>query len=787
MMNRLNVALLTSLFASASVARADEPVAPQAPPAEPAPKTEPTAKAEPPAESAPKPEPPAAEPPATEPVAEELPPAESAPEAGAESEEPEGIDVTVAGAKIRETVGSAHIIREAQLERFEYSDPHQVFQSVPGVYVRGEDGFGLRPNIGMRGAISDRSKKITLMEDGVLFGPAPYSAPAAYYFPLITRMVAVKVVKGPSAIAFGPHTIAGAIDLITAPIPEGEHAFADLSMGLYLSRKAHVRASTAGDHFAVLLEGVHEANNGFKELDGGGDTGFARNELMGKVRASFGNADSLLHEVELKVGFSTEESNETYLGLTAADFEANPYRRYAASQFDRMEYWRSQVALTHTAMHGSELDIKSTFYRHDMDRSWRKVNGFRGASLDDVLANPDDPRNAVFYGVLTGKIPPSTDAETLMVGPNDRRFVSQGFQTRASWRPKTGPVQHKIEVGTRIHYDSIERLHTQDGYLIDGLNLTPEGGPTETTADNEGRTLALSLWGIHSATWGPVTLTAGARVESIQSRFEDRLGERQEGITQQVVLPGAGAHLALPEDFGLVAGVYQGFSPVPPGQTSSVTPEKSVNYEFGGRWSPKRTLRVEAIGFYNDYNNLSNVCTFSTGCVAEVDVQSNAGAATVAGLEAYVDAEVELPLDLTLPGRLAYTFTHARFDTSFSSSDPIFGEVSEGDVLPYIPEHQVSGSVGLEHKLVGGSVAGTYVAAMREAAGAVDEEPEPFEVTDASFLLDASVYARPFDYLKVYVTGRNLLDMAYVASNRPYGARPGAPFSFQIGTKVETP
>ncbi len=715
--------------------------------------------------------------------APEAPPPE---EPSAEETAEKSIDVTVAGAKVKETSGSAHVLRPKQLERFEYSDPHQVLQSVPGVYVRGEDGFGLRPNIGMRGAISDRSKKVTLMEDGVLFGPAPYSAPAAYFFPLITRMYSVKVVKGPSAIAFGPHTIAGAIDLITAPIPDGEHAFVDLSAGMYLARKAHARASTSGDRLGVLVEGVHEANDGFKKLDGGGDTGYSRNELMGKARATFGNAESLMHEIELKLGFSNEHSNETYLGLTTADFEESPYRRYGASQLDRMEYTRTQIALTHTATHGRDFDLKSTFYRHDMQRTWRKVNGFRGASIYDVLANPEDPRNAVFYGVLTGEIPPSSDGEALLVGPNDRRFVSQGFQTRASWRPNTGPVQHKIELGTRIHHDRIERLHTQNGFLIDGTSLSPDGDPTEVTAENEGSTLALSLWAIHSGTWGPVTITAGGRIEAIQSRFEDALTGRKEGLTQQVLLPGAGAFVALPKDFGLLAGVYQGFSPIPPGQSGNVTPEKSLNYEFGARWSPKRLIRVELIGFYNDYQNLSNVCTFSSGCTSEaVDEQFNAGEASIGGLEAFIDAEVELPSQLLLPGRLAYTFTHARFDTTFESADPIFGDVAEGDEVPYIPTHQLSASLGLEHRYAGGNVGGTFVSAMRETAGS--EEPSAFETTDAHFLLDASVYAKPFDFLKVYATGRNLLDMAYVASHRPFGARPGAPISFQVGTKIETP
>ncbi|MFW6053620.1 MAG: TonB-dependent receptor plug domain-containing protein, partial [Persicimonas sp.] len=97
--------------------------------------------------------------------------------------------VEVQAERMRNVGGVAHELDEEELERLEYDDPHDILLQVPGVYVRTEDGFGLRPNIGMRGANSERSKKVTLMEDGILFGPAPYSAPAAYYFPIVNRMV----------------------------------------------------------------------------------------------------------------------------------------------------------------------------------------------------------------------------------------------------------------------------------------------------------------------------------------------------------------------------------------------------------------------------------------------------------------------------------------------------------------------------------------------------------------------------------------------------------------------
>ena len=64
-------------------------------------------------------------------------------------------------------------IGEEELETFEYDDAHQVVTAVPGTQVRGEDAFGLRVNIGIRGVTSDRSRKITMTEDGVLVGRRP--------------------------------------------------------------------------------------------------------------------------------------------------------------------------------------------------------------------------------------------------------------------------------------------------------------------------------------------------------------------------------------------------------------------------------------------------------------------------------------------------------------------------------------------------------------------------------------------------------------------------------------
>ena len=371
-----------------------------------------------------------------------------------------------------------------------YDNPEIVVRQVSGVYSRGEDGYGLRPNIGIRGTSPDRSKKITLMEDGLLFGPAPYAAPAAYYFPLITRMELVRVIKGPGAISFGPQTIGGAIDLVTRAIPADETGAVDVAVGGFGYGKVHGYYGASTARSGYVIEGVHLRSTGFKELDGGGDTGFAKNEWMWKGRYLLSTDPRAFQTVGLKLGYSDEDSRESYLGLSDADLRANPLRRYVASHFDRMQFHRTQVAATYHARFADAFTLDAAVYRNDLSRTWRKFNriGPVGARTE-VLQSPST--YPAEYCVLTGACDTATDPvalrfQTIYIGPNQREFVSEGARIVGGWQGRSGPVQHRVEAGVRYHYDRIDRLHTEDGFLMQGGQLVRTTEPTHHDGERTG-------------------------------------------------------------------------------------------------------------------------------------------------------------------------------------------------------------------------------------------------------------------------------------------------------------
>ena len=223
---------------------------------------------------------------------------------------------TILGSKfeIKNKTGSANYISEEDLKKFSYTNINRVLQTVPGINIYEEDGFGLRPNISLRGTSPERSAKINLMEDGVLIAPAPYSAPAAYYFPTIGRMQAIEVLKGSSQIQYGPNTTGGAINMISSRIPDKFSGRASIAAGNYDSRNTQLVIGDSYKNFGFVTDYFNYNSDGFKNLDGGGNTGFDKSDYLAKFRVN-SNLDAKMYQsLTFKIQYSEEEANETYLG-----------------------------------------------------------------------------------------------------------------------------------------------------------------------------------------------------------------------------------------------------------------------------------------------------------------------------------------------------------------------------------------------------------------------------------------------------------------------------------------
>ncbi len=674
------------------------------------------------------------------------------------------------------------MIEEKELEKFEYNDIHRVLFQVPGVYFREEDGYGLRPNIGIRGASSDRSSKVTLMEDDVLLGPAPYSAPAAYYFPMVTRMTNVSVIKGPAGIIYGPNTIGGAVQLKTRDIPKQGQGQLDLSAGLNQFFKGHIYFGNSIGAFGFLGEFLHESTEGFKELDGGGDTGFVKDEGMVKLGYVLDKNLDLFQQFELKLGYSAESSDETYLGLTDEDFEKSSVRRYVASELDKMEWERSQIVGKYVLGIGDNLIIKNNIYRHDFSRKWNKFNRFKnGPNISNILENPSSGQEAVYYAVLTGAQDSTNEDQKLLVGLNDRKFVSQGVQSDLEWELQGDKVKHRISFGLRLHYDEIDRNHTERSYNMQNGHLVSDGLGKTQTALEEASSLAFAGYLKYELEWNRLKIVPGFRYEKIFSKLDNELTDSQIDSDQYAFVPGIGSFYSLSDSFGILGGIHKGFSPIAPGQSGGVEQEKSINYELGFRLS-KETFSVEVIGFYNDYSNLTGIGSFSSGATeAELDQQFNAGSVGIFGLELNVYKEFKIGENYKLPLQMVYSFTDSEINSDFESDDPQIGNVKKGDRLPYIPLHQLNVSVGLENKNWGISANFKYLSSMKELAGS-GSALEGKE-TDAYFIADLSGFYSFSEKHKVYANIDNLFDTEYIVSRRPFGARPGMPLQGTLGYK----
>jgi len=700
--------------------------------------------------------------------------------------------ITVVGSKERqdEIAGSAYLMDEEEMEEAKsgVSDIHRILRRIPGVNIQEEEGYGLRPNIGLRGAPAERSSSITLMEDGVLIAPAPYSAPAAYYFPNAGRMEGIEVLKGASTIKYGPHTTGGSLNMLSTSIPDDERLHAKYQLGSDRTQIAHVHAGKSWKHGGVMLETFQARTDGFKELDGGGDTGFDIEDYVGKIRLNTDRNAEFYQEIEFKFGIYDQKSDETYMGLTEDDFNLNPFRRYTSSQLDRMVVDHRQFQLTHYAEIASNMDLTTTAYTNETARNWTKIEGVDGNSLSSVLADPDQFAEQMAW--IRGEA--DSPEGVFNLRGNNRRYTSTGIQSVLGTQLELGETDHDLQFGVRYHEDYEDRFQAEDKYKIErGRLLLSERGAPGSNANRKGSAEAWAFYVQDEIAWDKLTVTPGLRYETIDFTRRDwgkedpnRTGENLSRVDSSVdaLIPGIGVHYKLTPELGTFLGVHRGFSPPGPSSSRDVDKEESINYEVGANYR-SGALRSELVYFFNDYDNLLGSDLAAAGGTGSGDL-FNAGEAQVQGIEAQLGYDLGEDLDLggyRLPARLSYTYTNAEFRDDFDSS--FYGLVRSGDHIPYIPDHQLALGLGLEHDDFSIRIESHYVDAMRTNAGQAGERAT--ERTDSHFVFDLHGEVPIFERAALFASVHNLFDEEYIVARRPAGVRPGAPRLFFAGVKVD--
>jgi Fe(3+) dicitrate transport protein len=703
----------------------------------------------------------------------------------------DGIVVTATKADTLDIGGSIQRLDTADLERFSYNDVNRILRQVPGVYLQEEDGFGLRPNIGIRGSGTDRNSRIAVMEDGILIAPAPYSAPAAYYFPRVARIAGVEVAKGPAAIKYGPMTVGGALNLFSTPIPDVDAGTlagkAELLAGNHDGRRAHGWAGGwtplgGGLEIGALAEGLYEHSGGFKKLDAGGDTGFEITDWTVKlgVRSTDGR-----HALEFKYQNYDETSNETYLGLTLADFAASPNRRYNGSQVDVMNAKHKTYQLSHRFDISPNVNLTTVSYRTDTARAWYKLNDVRDTAntgwvpinsvLDNPSANPLQMADLVGADGFTGR------AGALRVRNNYRVYQATGVQSVLTAGFRTGGISHTLELSARYHEDDEDRFQQDDRYqMVDGRMVLTSAGAPGSQDNRIGDAKAWAFFIRDTIEAGNLTLVPGLRYETIdlrQTRWAttdpDRSGPTTVAKSNvDIFIPGISATWRVADAVRIVAGVHRGFAS--PGPGSTVDPETSWNYEAGLKLG-SNGWRAEIIGFFNDYANLVGTCTASTGGNCNIGDQFEGGKVDIKGVEMSAGRTLgSIANDgFEVPVSFAYTFTDARFKTSFASGYEPWGNVAVGDRLPYLPRHQMTVNAGLALKSARLNATLNWVDKARATAG-----QGPIILSDRiddRVLVDLSAEIDLLPNVSLFGSVQNLFDVTYNAAFSPAGARPGAP------------
>jgi len=678
------------------------------------------------------------------------------------------------------TPGSLTTISKKEIQISNPISGNEIFRKSPGVHVNDEEGAGLRTNIGIRGLDPDRSRSVLILEDGIPVSLNPYGEPEMYYTPAIDRMDRVEILKGSGQILFGPQTIGGVINYITADPtldPTTRLRFRAGNGGFLSTQLSH--SQTYGNT-GVMVNYLH------KRADQVGYVGFDIHDFSTKLKFKLSNKSTL----GVKISAYDEQSNATYVGLTQSMYDTGGQDFTLIAPDDRLSIRRYAISATHQYEVNKRMQIKTTAYAYTTTRNWQR---------QDFSSNGSNNLKPVnFTGQIWGDTTIANGAIFMRNsnGHRNRQFEVAGVESRLSYHYFVGMLNNQLDAGVRLQH---ERAYEQ---LIFGTKAVARSG---NMIEDEIRTgMAFSAFAQNRIDISKnFSLSPGIRLE--QFGYERDINRRRynnvvtdtsviasSSVTQ--VIPGIGANWNVNAQTTIFAGVHRGFAPPRVkdaidggGLVQQLDSELSWNYELGTRMQFTNWGNLELTAFRLDFSNQIIPVSQSSGGTGAGLI--NGGRTLHQGVEfaSNFDFGKLLKKQFGLQLNLMATYIDARF-----ASDRFIAQGNDtlnisGNRTPYAPRWLLTAGLTFEAK--NGLAIRVNANHIGEQFGDIQNQETPSangrEGKIAAYsLIDASILYPIKQKYSLSLSIKNLTNERYIVNRRPQGIRVGLPLFILAGFDI---
>ncbi len=664
------------------------------------------------------------------------------------------IEVVGSEEALKRAPGSGAIVSAKDLDRIKPFTINEVLRSVPGVVMRDEEGFGLRPNIGIRGLNPTRSTKVLLLEDGLPAAYAPYGDNASYYHAPVDRYERIEVLKGVGMLRFGPQTISGVINYQTPEPPQDFAGFVALTGGNRGYGNAHLRLGGGG----AMLDLLHKRGEGARDT-----LELAQNDATFKYVADLGETQ----RIQLRANFLTENSQVGYSGLTEAELR-NFGPRYGFDQSAQFEIERYGGSLSHEWDLSDRIYLLTNLYGSRFYRDWwRQSSSTTDTQCGTAFRDARQRGERVDFGACN-----STQGRL-------RGYEMQGIEPRVTANWGDGSI---FEAGVRWHEE------VQNRRQINGTSPTARAG---TLAENNLRDAsAFAAFVSNRFRFGALELAPIVRFEDIEYERNNLLNGRRGKESISEVIPGLGLNYSFSDELALFAGAHRGFAPPRVedvidnnGVGVDVGAEESLNIEFGVR-GEVRDLQFEATAFRNRFDPQVLV-----GSIAGGGVPLATGETLYQGLEALGRFQRgNLFAEGTSFVDLAFTWVPtARQEAALRavSNGAVVAGSEPGKRLPYAPKTAATLRVGHDFGEWDASMEGVYVdEQFGDFANRTSVDPSgQFGVLPSYTIANLTVGFEPEGSpYSAFVAVKNVFDRDYIV-DRTRGIQTGSPRLLHVGVR----